>query len=89
METEIQLKINSIIDALFDNADRNITVQRMPDGKFKAYITSTDPLFLSMIIGKGGETIKALRTIFQIWSFRVNIKLQIWIEKNPIKKYND
>ena len=88
LETLIQSNLSSLLELLFGNLERSVSVHRMPDSSFKVYITSPDCNFLSAIIGKNGETVNALKQVFRIWSKRNNVRMDLWVERNPIKNYD-
>lgn len=100
-ETLIQSTLETIIGTLFGNSERAISVHRMPNDTFKVYLTSPDPNFLAAIIGPvrfekcgscntekdiRGETINSIKRLFRIWAIRNNIRLDMWVERSPIKK---
>lgn len=100
-ETLIQSTLETLISTLFGNSERSISVHRMPNDSFKAYLTSPDPIFLAQLIGPvrfekcvncnnekdvRGETINSIKRLFRIWAIRNKIRVDVWVERAPIKK---
>lgn len=102
-ETLIQSALETIITTIFGASERVISVHRVTDDSFTVYITSSDSNFIRTLIGPvrfekckrcstdmemRGETINSIKRLFRIWANRNKIKVDVWVERSPIKKYD-
>ena len=87
-ETLISSTVDIILSSLFGNMEKSVTIRRMNDGSFNIYITSPDERFLAMIVGKKGGMVNALREVFTTWAYYNRMRLEFWVERTPIKKYD-